>query len=156
MYFRRSIHRNTPLLAKDVQVHRMQHVPKPRIQTYKSNEGTLPTEVVQGNQTQDQRHDEPSRPITIDRFEILQGLLLLLGNWIAYCADPFAIVAAILIGTLQNHIVGAQVSSAMVAEKTSALGAVVSILVDIAAADRALGGVPQPGQLHLGSQLGAS
>jgi len=40
---------------------------------------------------------------------------------------------------------------AMVAEKTSALGAMVSILVDIAAADRALGGVPKPGQIHLGS-----
>jgi hypothetical protein len=78
-------------------------------------------------------------------------LLLLLGNRIAYCADPLAVVTAILIGTLQNRIVGTQMGPAMVAEKTSALGAMVSILVDIATADRALGGVPKPGQLNLGS-----
>ncbi|MFM7517369.1 MAG: hypothetical protein ACKO3V_10525, partial [Pirellula sp.] len=43
MYLRRTIHRNAPLLAKDVQVHRMEYIPKPSIQTYESNQGTLPT-----------------------------------------------------------------------------------------------------------------
>lgn len=40
----------------------------------------------------------------------------------------------------------------MVTEKTSALGAMVSVLVDIAPADRALAGIAKPWQLQLGSQ----
>lgn len=155
MYLRRSIHRHPPLLAKDVQVHRLQQIPEPSIQTHKSNQGTFPTEVPKGYQAQYQRCDEPSWPIAIDRFEILQRLLLLLGNRIAYCANPFAVITAILIPTLQNRIVGIQVGPAMVAEKTSALGAMVSILVHFASADRALGGVAKPGQFQLGSYLGS-
>jgi hypothetical protein len=70
---------------------------------------------------------------------------LLLGYRIAYRTDPFAVVPTILIGTLQNRIVGTQMGSAMVAEKTSTLGAMISIRMNIATADRALCGVAQSG-----------
>jgi hypothetical protein len=62
--------------------------------------------------------------------------LLLLGQWIAYSADPFTIVTTTAITALKDWLIATEVGSAVVTKKTAALGAMISIFMNVASAYR--------------------
>jgi hypothetical protein len=142
MDVRRAIHAHLPLLAKNIYIHRLQDIPESSVQTDKDDQGRGPSKVPTKDQAKQKRSDQPNRPVSIDRLDVLQRRLLFLDSRIAYPTDPLAVVAAILISALQDRLIGTQMSPASVAKEAAAFGAVISVGVNLAATDRALRDVP--------------